>query len=106
MDFNIRTVNMAFEHREPLLECFEKNSKRKQTRRNTRAGGLQRLLTDPTFVFWRTVFRHIMQHVDYFYNKIQSRNPDVVLIKQAVSELQLELGKIRNSMTTIMDHHN
>ena len=103
-NFNIRTVNMVFEHRELLLECFEKIlNESKQPGTRDQAGGLQRLLTDPTFVFWLTVFRHIMPHVDCFYNKIQSRNADVILIKQAVSELQLELGKIRNSMTTIME---
>ena len=99
---NIRTVNKVFENRELLLECLDKiQNETQQPVTRDQAGNFQRLMTDNIFVFWLTPFRHIMPHVDFLYDKIQMRRTDH--IKQAVSELKLEIEKIRNKMSTIIE---
>lgn len=84
-NFNIRTVNVVFEHRESMLECMEEieNLFSNQTVCSA-ASSIRRMLQDPKFIFWLTFFHRIMPHTDILYNELQKRKIDPVEINQKI----------------------
>jgi len=104
-NFNIRTVNTVYEHRESLIECMDKIvSISLQNSTINQATGLKRLLTDATFIFWLTIFHKIMPHVDCLYNAVQAKNIDAVQIKKSINCFNREISKIRDDMTNICEY--
>eukprot|EP00102_Acyrthosiphon_pisum_P013340 XP_008182878.1 PREDICTED: uncharacterized protein LOC103309376 [Acyrthosiphon pisum] len=106
-NFNIRTVNIVYEHRESLIECMEKilNISLQNSTIN-QATGLKRLLTDANFIFWLTIFHKIMPHVDCLYNVVQAKNTDAVQIQKSINCFNKEILKIRDDrdMANICEH--
>jgi len=77
-NFKTRTVNMVYELREELVECFSKLATCNSTETVSAAVGFLRTMNDPEFLFWLKFFSKVMPHVDIFYNQIQARNIDAV----------------------------
>lgn len=103
-NFKIRTVNTVYENREALIECMEKiQSTSRQSDTITKAGALLRLLNDPKFVFWLTVFHRLMPHIDIVYSQLQKRTADSVTIKKCIAELEKNIQKEREYIHTIRD---
>ena len=65
----------------------------KQESSITKAGAIRRMLDDPTFVFWLTVFHNIMPPADILYTQIQ-------LTYTAVSYTHLDVYK-RQSLSCV-----
>ncbi|GBN74977.1 hypothetical protein AVEN_203362-1 [Araneus ventricosus] len=59
------------------------------------------MLEDSKFVFWLTVFRNIMPHVDVLYNQLQKTRTDAALIRKQVNVFQQSLEKERKRMDTV-----
>ncbi|XP_022171532.1 uncharacterized protein LOC111034562, partial [Myzus persicae] len=78
-NFNIRTVNTVFEHREDLIICMDKIIETSlQAKTINQATGIKRLLEDTDFIFWLNIFHKIMPHVDCLYSSVQARKTDPV----------------------------
>lgn len=101
-NFNIRTVNTVYEHRDNLITCIEKIADTPyQTTIINHATGIKRLLSDENFIFWVTIFHNIMPHIDCLYNSVQSKNTEPVQINNSVNIFIKEIKKIRNNMSMI-----
>lgn len=66
------------------------------TNTKNQAGSIRRLLQEKTFVFWLTLFHHIMPHVDILFNELQKRVIDSVEISRCLKKFKGNLDKIRN----------
>lgn len=101
-NFNIRMVNVVFEHRDSLIECMEEieESFNNQTVCST-ASTVRRILQDAKFVFWLTFFHHIMPHVDVLFNQLQKRKTDPLEISQNITIFEQNIISIRNSIDKI-----
>ncbi|KAK9694500.1 hypothetical protein QE152_g33512 [Popillia japonica] len=103
-NFEIRTVNTVYENREALIECMEKiQSTSRQSDTITKSGALLRLLNDPKFVFWLTVFHRLMPHIDIVYSHLEKETADSVTIKRCIAELEKNIQKERENIHTIRD---
>lgn len=102
-NFNIRTVNVVFEHLESMFECMEEieNSFSNQTVCST-ASSIRRILQDPKFIFWLTFFHHIMPHADILFNELQKRKIDPVEINQKIQVFEQSIMTVRNSIEEIV----
>ncbi|KAE9536827.1 hypothetical protein AGLY_006889 [Aphis glycines] len=101
-NFNIRTVNTVFEHREDLIICMDKIIETSlQAKTINQATGIKRLLEDSDFIFWLTIFHKIMPHVDCLYSSVQARKTDPVQVNNAVKSFINEIIKIRDNMSSI-----
>lgn len=91
-NFNSRTVNMVYEHRETLIECMENiidvSSQSSSINQNT---GLKLLLKDSNIIFWLNCFHKIMPHVDCLYNAVQAKNTDPVQVQDSVTKFKIEI---------------
>jgi hypothetical protein len=106
-NFNIRTVNMVYEHRDTLIECMEKIiDASSQSSSINQATGLKLLLKDTSFIFWLNCFHKIMPYVDCLYNAVQARNTDPVQVQDFVRKFKIEIQKIRDNLTTLIEIPN
>ncbi|XP_025413812.1 uncharacterized protein LOC112685954 [Sipha flava] len=105
--FNIRTVNKVYEHRDTLIECMKKIiDASSQSSSINQATGLKLLLKDTSFIFWLNCFHKIMPHVDCLYNAVQARNTDPVQVQDSVRKFKIEIQKIRDNLTTLIEISN
>lgn len=83
-NYNSRTVNMVFEHKEALLECFQTLSERPGETNSTivDATNLVRTMEDPDFNYWLNFFHEVMPHVDTLYQQLQGRQIDATKVKR------------------------
>lgn len=103
-NFKIRTVNTVYENRESLIACMEKiQSTSRQSDTITKAGALLRLLHDPKFIFWLSVFHRIMPHVNILYSQLQKRATDSVTVKRCITEFEQNIQKERDNIHTIKE---
>jgi len=101
-NFNSRTVNTVFEHREDLIICMDKIIETSlQAKTINQATGIKRLLEDTDFIFWLIIFHKIMPHVNCLYNSVQARKTDPAQINDSVKLFINEINKIRDNMSSI-----
>ncbi|KAL4126426.1 hypothetical protein QTP88_010648 [Uroleucon formosanum] len=101
-NFNSRTVNTVFEHREDLIICMDKIIETSlQAKTINQATGIKRLLEDSDFIFWLNIFHKIMPHVDCLYSSVQARKTDPVQVNNSVTLFINEINKIRDNMSSI-----
>lgn len=101
-NFKSRTVNTVYEHREDLIVCMEEiENTSRQTTTISKAGAIRRMLGDPKFIFWLTVFHNIMPHVDILYKQLQLTYTDAVRIKKHVSTFIESINKERENMESV-----
>lgn len=103
-NFNIRTVNVVFEHRESFIECMEKivDSFDNPTVCSA-ASGIKRILLDQNFIFWLTFFHRVMPHVDILFNELQKRRTDPVEIDQKIDNFKQNVTSIRNAIPDVIN---
>ncbi|XP_062268110.1 zinc finger MYM-type protein 1-like [Platichthys flesus] len=106
-NFHSRAVNTVFEHRDDLIDCFERirASDGFDDKTSHEAGGHIRLLEDPDFNFFLKLFHRIMPHVDILYAKLQNRNIDSVYINRCIQQFQEDIQKIRDSVHAMVVEH-
>lgn len=97
-NFKSRTVNTVYEYRDELIDCMEEleESPGINTNIKNQAGSIRRLLQEKTFVFWLTLFHHIMPHVDILFNELHKSIIDSVEISRCLKTFKVNLDKIRN----------
>ncbi|XP_057658705.1 zinc finger MYM-type protein 1-like [Diorhabda carinulata] len=102
-NFKIRTVvNIVYENRDSLILCLEKiQSISRQSDTITKAGALLRLLYDPKFIFWLSVFHRIIPHVNILYSQLQKEATDSVTVKKCITEFEQNIQKERCNLHTI-----
>ncbi|CAH2016810.1 unnamed protein product [Acanthoscelides obtectus] len=101
-NYNIRTVNFVYEHREKLIEVFEEIEERcNRGVTLNEASSLRRALEDQEFLFWLTVFHKIFPHVDILYNQLQSRNEDSVQLQKDLVIFEKSIDNIRGQIDDI-----
>ena len=100
-NFKSRTVNMVYELREELDECFSTLATSNSTETVSAAIGLKRMMNDPEFLFWLKFFSKIMPHIDVFYNQVQARNIDALQVSGFVTTLKANIQKVRNACDTM-----
>ncbi|XP_078530667.1 zinc finger MYM-type protein 1-like [Lissotriton helveticus] len=97
-NFNIRTVNLIYEHREDLEECFadiEANDEF-DYQSKTEARVFARTLQDREFQFLLFLFHDIMVAVDLLYNQLQAREMDTVKVKECTTMFVQSISKVRD----------
>ena len=101
-NFNSRMVNVVYENKESLIECFEelKNSKSDETVQ--KACGNLNYLMDDEFNFWLSFFSKIMPHVDILFRQIQSRQATSIQIKGAIDSFTTIIAEIREQINDII----
>jgi hypothetical protein len=98
---------MVYEHRDTLIECMEKIiDASSQSSSINQTTGLKLLLKDTSFIFWLNCFHKIMPHVDCLYNAVQARNTDPVQVQDSVRKFKIEIQKIRDNLTTLIEIPN
>ena len=100
-NFKSQTVNVVYELREELEECFSQLSTSRSSEIVSAAIGLKRMMKDPDFMFWLKFFSQVMPHVDIFYSQIQARNIDAVQVAECVSNFQACIQKVRDVIDTM-----
>ena len=96
-NFKSRTVNMIYEHRQSLIDCFCDLESSLSSKTVQEARGLRHNLEDEEFVFWLTFFQKIMPHVDILYNQLQARQIDAVRAQHAVHAFTSAVEKVRDA---------
>ncbi|VEN48085.1 unnamed protein product [Callosobruchus maculatus] len=110
-NFNSRTVNAVYEHREDIIGALEK-IEREATSQTTiqQAGAHLRILEDESFIYWLTFFHKIMPHVDILFNQLQKVTTDALKIHNNIADFERAIGKIRseigNTETQPVDQNN
>lgn len=103
-NFNIRIVNVIFEHRESFIDCMEEIE---ETFTNatvcSAASSIKRMLLDPKFTFWLTFFHHVMPHVDILFNELQKRQTDPLEISKKIAVFEQNIVSVRNSLDAIIN---
>jgi hypothetical protein len=103
-NFNIRTINVVFENRDSLIDCMEEIEEHFNNETVCgAASAIRRMLEDSVFVFWLTLFNHIMPHVDILFNQLQKRTSDPTEVKTAVDNFEQNITQIRNIIDKIID---
>ncbi|KAM4678573.1 zinc finger MYM-type protein 1-like isoform 1-T2 [Discoglossus pictus] len=102
-NFNVGTVNVIYENRDALLECFQTieaclNFDPTSIREAARFVGL---LEDREFLYFLKLFHLIMPHVDILYSQLQKPDTDTVYIHKVTEEFVSSIQKIRNSVDEI-----
>ena len=100
-NFKSQTVNVVYELREELEECFSQLSTSRSSETVSAAIGLKRMMKDPDFIFWLKFFSQVMPHVDIFSSQIQARNIDAVQVAECVSNFQASIQKVRDVIDTM-----
>ena len=96
-NYNIRTVNVVYENRYKLEECFEVLEEKRTNRLTVNeASGQRRALQDQNFMFWLTFFHRILPHVDILYQELQSRNKESVMWKSDIGILKMKCREGEN----------
>ncbi|VEN59216.1 unnamed protein product [Callosobruchus maculatus] len=110
-NFNSRTVNAVYEHREDIIGALEK-IEREATSQTTiqQAGAHLRILEDESFIYWLTFFHKIVPHVDILFNQLQKVTTDALKIHNNIGDFERAIGKIRseigNTETQPVDQNN
>ena len=99
-NFKIRTVNVVYEKKEPLLEFFHTimESGTSNTITINEASALVRFLEDPEFNFWLGFFHLLMPHIDILYNQLQHRQLDVSKAQVCISRFCHAVQIVWNSV--------
>lgn len=102
-NFNIRTVNMVFEHRESLIECMENiEDSFDNTTVCGSASSIRRMLLDENFIFWLTFFHRVMPHVDIFFNELQKIQTDPIEVNRKINIFEQNMLSIRNAIPDVV----
>ncbi|VEN51172.1 unnamed protein product, partial [Callosobruchus maculatus] len=110
-NFNSRTVNAVYDHREDIIGALEK-IEREATSQTTiqQAGANLRILEDESFIYWLTFFHKIMPHVDILFNQLPKVTTDALKIHSNIGDFERAIGKIRseigNTETQTVDQNN
>ncbi|XP_072375763.1 zinc finger MYM-type protein 1-like, partial [Diabrotica undecimpunctata] len=103
-NFNIRTVNVVFEHRSSFIECMEEIEESfDKAAVCSSASSIRRILVDQNFVFWLTFFHRIMPQVDVLYNALQKSKTDPLEINKKVTDFERYMNSVRNSIDDTID---
>ncbi|XP_072384441.1 zinc finger MYM-type protein 1-like [Diabrotica undecimpunctata] len=103
-NFNIRTVNVVFEHRSSFIECMEEIEESfDKAAVCSSASSIRRILVDQNFVFWLTFFHRIMPQVDVLYNALQKTKTDPLEINKKVTDFERYMNSVRNSIDDTID---
>ncbi|XP_042213104.1 zinc finger MYM-type protein 1-like [Homarus americanus] len=94
---NVRTVNIVYEHREDLLECFKTIESSREFESNSvrEARAFIRILQDREFVYFLSLFHEIMPHVVELYSQLQKRDIDTVFVEKITAEFVKNINKVR-----------
>ncbi|XP_072398025.1 zinc finger MYM-type protein 1-like [Diabrotica undecimpunctata] len=103
-NFNIRPVNVVFEHRSSFIECMEEIEESfDKAAVCSSASSIRRILVDQNFVFWLTFFHRIMPQVDVLYNALQKTKTDPLEINKKVTDFERYMNSVRNSIDDTID---
>lgn len=103
-NFNSRTVNMVFEYRSELIECMHQIQEEfHQTNVINQASAIERMLENDIFIFWLTLFHHIMPHVDILFNQLQKKKIDPCFVRKAVDNFENSIVKLRERIDKIIE---
>ena len=100
-NFQSRSVNTVFEHREELIDCMKLIQQGNRVTNESsilQASGFIGILNDSNFVFWLNMFHKIMPHVDMLYNQLQRRDCTPSLVQSKISSFELEILRIRSNI--------
>ncbi|XP_063289993.1 zinc finger MYM-type protein 1-like [Pelobates fuscus] len=104
LNFNIRTVNVVFELKQDLIDCFKAILSRAQhfdTASVSEAKSYARLLEDREFLYFLYLFCDIMTYADLLYSQLQRKDIDNVLISKVTSDFTSSIQKISDSIESI-----
>ncbi|CAH2321052.1 Hypothetical predicted protein [Pelobates cultripes] len=104
LNFNIRTVNVVFELKQDLIDCFKailSCAQHFDTASVSEAKSYARLLEDREFLYFLYLFCDIMTYVDLLYSQLQRRDIDNVLISKVTSDFTSSIQKISDSIESI-----
>uniref|UniRef100_H3ADY7 TTF-type domain-containing protein n=1 Tax=Latimeria chalumnae TaxID=7897 RepID=H3ADY7_LATCH len=99
-NFNIRTVNIIYEHREDLLECFKtiKCSIAFESTTICEARRFIRMLNAGSSLSFFFFFYNIMPHVDVLCSQLQKQDIDTVYVERVSTEFVSGINKVRESI--------
>jgi hypothetical protein len=61
------------------------------------------MLNDNLLLFWLSFFHHIMPHVDFLYDQLQSRNANSLTVHSALADFYNADSTIRNEISLISE---
>ncbi|XP_055018970.1 52 kDa repressor of the inhibitor of the protein kinase-like isoform X2 [Boleophthalmus pectinirostris] len=98
-------VNTVFEHKQDLIQCFEKikDSEDFDAATKQEAAAMLILLENPDFIFFLELFHQILPFVDALNTKLQKKDIDCVYVKSSIDQFQEDLEKIRDSDHSIAE---
>ncbi|XP_078539190.1 zinc finger MYM-type protein 1-like [Lissotriton helveticus] len=103
LNFNMRTVNLIYECRIDLEECFDAIEANGDFEIKTRseARGFTRALHDREFQFFLFLFHEIMSLVDTFHNQLQKPDIETVFIQWATIQFVTGMNKVREGIDSL-----
>ncbi|XP_078506844.1 zinc finger MYM-type protein 1-like [Lissotriton helveticus] len=102
-NYNIRTVQLIFQYREDLVQCFEaiEANKTFDFKSHSEARGFARTLKDREFQFFLFLFEKIMTKVENLYNQLQGRDVDTVSVKRFTTEFVASINIVRDEVDNL-----
>ncbi|XP_063818962.1 zinc finger MYM-type protein 1-like isoform X2 [Pseudophryne corroboree] len=87
-NFRSWTVNVVWEKKDALLECFQTLEKSETSSNTTinEASALIHVLGDPEFNFWLNFFHTVTPHVDILHKQMQNRRINVHTARRQVAK--------------------
>ncbi|XP_031335766.1 zinc finger MYM-type protein 1 isoform X2 [Photinus pyralis] len=102
-NFNIRTVNVVYEHRTSLIECMhEIEDQFSNSTVCSAAASIRRTLNDPIFIFWLIFFHHVMPHVDILYNQLQQTKIEPNIVRDAIDNFERSIIQVQSNIDNII----
>ncbi|XP_077293770.1 zinc finger MYM-type protein 1-like [Arctopsyche grandis] len=104
-NFNSGVVNTVFDNKQVLIQCFESLQVNRNTATVQGAARLLCTLNDDNFNFWLDFFHEIMPHIDVLYCRLQDRNSNSSVIREAVKVFSNIIDEKRNDLPSINGEH-
>ncbi|KAJ1179402.1 hypothetical protein NDU88_004636 [Pleurodeles waltl] len=103
LNFNLRTINLIYEYRTDLENCFNtiESSGNFECKSRSEARGFARTLQDREFQFFLFLFHEIMPIVDKFYNQLQKRDIETIFIQWAKIQFVTSMNKVREGVDSL-----
>lgn len=101
-NFNIRTVNVIYEHRDSIMDCVRHLEEDSNAVTCKEARNVLRVLEDSNFTFWLTVFHYIMPHVEVLYNELQKKDLNPTNTQNMVNNFEKSINNVRIKIDPII----
>ncbi|XP_010864295.2 zinc finger MYM-type protein 1-like [Esox lucius] len=103
LNFQSRPVNVVFEHKDHLLECFQTIQSSEDFDNITirEATGFVRMLQDKEFLFFLELFHHIMRLVDILSAQLDDRHIEASQAQEAVKDFTNAVSRVRDSVPSL-----